>query len=159
VDIREFRNAKKRGPYTSDEAVTDKLLDGMKKAVSPMFYFVITMENHGPLHLEKVSEEEIKDYFTVAPPQSCSDLQVYLRHLRNADQQLGRLRSALQARSRPYVLVFYGEHLPSMPDVYQELGFPDGRTDYLVESSTERDRQDLDLDIAELPQRVLRLIR
>jgi hypothetical protein len=55
--------------------------------------------------------------------------------------------------------VFYGEHLPSMPDVYQELGFPDGRTDYLVESSTERDRQDLDLDIAELPQRVLRLIR
>jgi len=159
MDIREFRNAKKRGPYTGDEAVTDKLIEELSHANGPVFLFAITMENHGPLHLEKVSEEEIKDYFTVAPPQSCSDLQVYLRHLRNADQQLGRLRSALEARSRPYVLVFYGEHLPSMPDVYQELGFPDGRTDYLVESSTERDRQDLDLDIAELPQRVLRLIR
>ena len=159
MDIREFRNAKKRGPYTGDEAVTDKLLDGMKKAVSPMFYFAITMENHGPLHLEKVSEEEIKDYFTVAPPQSCSDLQVYLRHLRNADEQLGRLRNALRARSRPYILVFYGEHLPSMPGVYDTLGFPDGRTDYFVDSTAGAEQQVVDLEIAELPRRILGLIR
>ena len=159
MDIREFRNAKKRGPYTSDEAVTDKLIEELSHANGPVFLFAITMENHGPLHLEKVSEEEIKDYFTVAPPQSCSDLQVYIRHLKNADQQLGRLRSALQARSRPYVLAFYGEHMPSMPDVYQELGFPDGRTDYFVDSTAGAEQQVVDLEIAELPRRILGLIR
>ena len=106
-----------------------------------------------------LSEEEIKDYFTVAPPQSCSDLQVYLRHLRNADEQLGRLRNALRARSRPYILVFYGEHLPSMPGVYDTLGFPDGRTDYFVDSTAGAEQQVVDLEIAELPRRILGLIR
>ena len=158
VDDREFPEAKRCGPYVSDEAVTDKLLHKLKGADGPSFFFVITMENHGPLHLEKVTNEEAEQFFTRMPPPSCSDLHVYLRHLRNADQQLGRLRNALLARSRPYILVFYGEHLPSMPGVYETLGVPDGRTDYFIESMTKGDRQAIDLDIAELPERVLDLI-
>jgi hypothetical protein len=158
MDIREFRNAKKCGPYIGDEAVTDKLLEELSQANGPVFLFAITMENHGPLHLEKVASEDAGQFFTKVPPPSCRDLHVYLRHLRNADRQLGRLRNALRARSRPYVLVFYGEHLPSMPAVYEALGVPDGRTDYFIESKTERDQQGIDLDIAELPVRVLDLV-
>jgi len=159
LDIREFPNAGKFGPYVSDKAVTDKLLGELSLTDQPVFLFAITMENHGPLHLEDVSEAETKDYFTVAPPNSCRDLQVYLRHLRSADEQLGRLRDALRARPRPYILVFYGEHLPSMPGVYDELGFPDGRTDYFVDSTVGCKPQVVDLEIAELPRRILGLIR
>ena len=155
MDIREFRNAKKCGPYIGDEAVTDKVLEELSQANGPVFLFAITMENHGPLHLEKVTSEDAEQFFTKVPPPSCNDLHVYLRHLRNADQQLGRIRNALRARSRPYVLVFYGEHLPSMPGVYEALGAPDGKTNYFIESRTERDRRVIDLDIAELPERVL----
>lgn len=158
VDIREFPNAGKLGPYVSDKAVTDKLLGELSQTDGPVFLFAITMENHGPLHLEDVSEAETKACFTIAPPNSCRDLHVYLRHLRNADEQLGRLRNALRARSRPYILVFYGEHLPSMPAVYDELGFPDGRTDYFVESTAGAEQQVVDLEIAELPRRILALI-
>ena len=155
MDIREFSKAKKCGPYISDEAVTDKVLDELSLATKPLFLFAITMENHGPLHLEKVTSEDAEQFFTKVPPPSCNDLHVYLRHLRNADQQLGRIRNALRARSRPYVLVFYGEHLPSMPGVYEALGAPDGKTNYFIESRTEMDRRVIDLDIAELPERVL----
>lgn len=158
LDIREFPNARKFGPYVSDKALTDKLLGELSQTEGPVFLFAITMENHGPLHLEEVSETETKDFFTVAPPTSCRDLHVYLRHLRNADEQLGRLRSALRARSRPYILVFYGEHLPSVPGVYDELGYPDGRTDYFVDSTVGCKQQVVDLEIAELARRILVLI-
>jgi len=140
VDIREFRSASKFGPYVSDEAVTDKLIEEMERRPSPSFYFVITMENHGPLHLENLEEREYSDYFQTSPPASCRDLGVYLRHLANADRQLGRLRKFLHKRARPFVLVFYGEHLPSMPNVYDVLGTPDGRTDYFIENPTWHER-------------------
>jgi hypothetical protein len=155
VDIREFRNAPRCGPYIGDGAVTDKLLETIERANSPAFYFVITMENHGPLHLENLADHETREFFTTPPPASCADLGVYLRHLKNADEQLGRLRQTLQARGRPYALLFYGEHLPSMPLVYDVLGLPDGRTDYFIESSTQRSPETIDLAVEELPRRLL----
>jgi phosphoglycerol transferase MdoB-like AlkP superfamily enzyme len=64
IDINEFQNQEKFGPYISDETVTDKILETTKKITDkPLFIFVITMENHGPLHLEKTSEEEQAEYF------------------------------------------------------------------------------------------------
>jgi len=132
IDNREFAHAKKAGPYISDEAVTDKLLQELDKAEQPSFFFVITMENHGPLHLEQAGQGEIEELYRTKPPDGCEDLTIYLRHLKNADRQLGRLRCYLAARTRPTILCFYGEHLPSMPKVYDALGMPDGRTDYFV---------------------------
>ena len=155
VDIREFRNASRCGPYIGDESVTDKLLAEIKRANGPAFYFVITMENHGPLHLENLADREAREFFTTPPPDSCADLGVYLRHLKNADEQLGRLRQLLAGRGRPYVLLFYGEHLPSMPLVYDFLGMPDGRTDYFIESSTQKGPETIDLAVEELACRLL----
>jgi len=150
VDIRNFHGAGKFGPYISDEAVTDKLLDELKADGKPSFYFVITMENHGPLHLEEVSAAEMNTYYTAPPPAGCEDLTVYLRHLRNADYQLGRLRAFLHSRTRPTLLCFYGEHLPSMPKVYDALGVPDGRTDFFLLSPRASGRKILAMNVQEV---------
>lgn len=150
LDHRAFPNAPKCGPYIGDAAVTDKLLQELGSANKPSFFFVITMENHGPLHLEDIAAEEWRGLFAEPPPSACHDLAVYVRHLRNADRQLGRLRKFLRARSRPYLLLFYGEHLPSMPTVYDALGMPDGRTDYLFETRTGEAAGRRDLPVEEL---------
>lgn len=158
LDIRQFRNASRCGPYIGDTAVTDKLLEEMKRANDPTFYFVVTMENHGPLHLESLTDREARELFETSPHSSCSDLGVYLRHLKNADKQLGRLRQFLHARTRPFILVFYGEHLPSMPAVYDALGIPDGRTDYFIEASGVMRRKRFDLDVRQLAPEMLSLV-
>ena len=150
LDDREFPGAKRCGPYISDEAVTDKLMQELEQSTAPTCFFVITMENHGPLHLENVAPGEIEDLYDEAPPAGCEDLTIYLRHLRNADRQLGRLRKYLASRSRPTVLCFYGEHLPSMPKVYDVLGLPDGRTDYFILSPRGSGSEILDLKVEEL---------
>jgi len=155
VDEREFARAKRAGPYISDEAVTDKLLQELDEAKPPSFFFVITMENHGPLHLEGVQQGETEELYRTKPPVGCEDLTVYLRHLKNADRQLGRLRCYLAARARPAILCFYGEHLPSMPKVYDALGLPDGRTDYFVSGFNHSAPESLDIRIEELAAMIL----
>src|SRR5690606_22043015 len=55
------------------------------------------------------------------------ELRNYLYHLGNADRQLARLVSELGKEKRPYVVVFFGDHLPAFGEVYDEVGFVDGQ--------------------------------
>lgn len=137
LDISVFAGAERFGPYMSDKAVTDKVIDVLKDASQPVFVFVITMENHGPLHLEKISSDDVSALYNNPPPEQCDDLTVYLRHLRNADRMIERVSDFLA--NCPWEggasLCWYGDHVPIMPSVYQICGTPDGKVDYLVWSS------------------------
>ena len=88
----------------------------------PLFVFVITMENHGPLDLERIDRKEEAHAFTIsAPPSGCEDLTTYLRHLANADRMIGRLRARLNLFPEAWLCLF-GDHVPIMPEVYRQLG-------------------------------------
>lgn len=136
VDIRSFEGAERFGPYVSDAAVAAKVGAIMAQQSSqPVFIFVITMENHGPLHLEKTAAEDLSSLYAEYPPPDCDDLTVYLRHLRNADRMMGRLAEMLRGHGRSARLCWYGDHVPIMPDVYRQLGDPPGNTDYFIWSN------------------------
>jgi hypothetical protein len=135
LDIRAFAGAERFGPYVSDAAVAAKVSDVLDKSSTPVFVFAITMENHGPLHLEKVSAGDIADLYTDTPPVGCDDLTIYLRHLRNADRMIGTLRQRLELCSCPAGLCWFGDHVPVMPAVYDALSVPEGETDFLFWSN------------------------
>ena len=107
----------------------------MASADKPIFIFVITMENHGPLHLEHPSAADVAAAYTDNPPAQGDDLTVYLRHLKNADRMIGDLRYFLEKHRRPARLCWYGDHVPIMADVYHQLGDPDGLTEYSIWSN------------------------
>lgn len=135
IDISAFRDAERCGPYISDNAVAgmiEKLLANRAQIDLPLFIYAITMENHGPLHLEKVAPGDVERLFHTPPPAGCDDLTVYARHLANADRMFGRLRQILKASAREGMLCVFGDHIPIMPVVYSQLAVPDGDTDYLV---------------------------
>jgi hypothetical protein len=150
IDIEAFRGAARAGPYIGDGAVTAKLLELLKTADRPLFLFAITMENHGPLHLERVQPGDVESLYAAPPPPGCDDLTVYLRHLRNADRMIGELRHALAAGAGEGLLCFFGDHVPSMPKVYAALQFDDGRTDYLLWRTSGGSRVEADIDASEL---------
>ncbi len=131
VDIGGFDRAETCGPYICDAAVTRKLAELLESADRPLFVFAITMENHGPLHLEQVAPGDEQRLYTRPPPAGFDDLTVYLRHLENADRMLRDLTDILSQR-QDGLLCWFGDHVPSMPSVYAAQGFEDGRTDYLL---------------------------
>jgi hypothetical protein len=132
LDIRAFAGAERFGPYVADAAVADKVAQLVQQATEPLFVFVITMENHGPLHLERVTAGDVEALYFKPPPAGCDDLTIYLRHLRNADRMIEKLHHALETCARPASLCWYGDHVPIMPSVYEALAAPDGAVEYVV---------------------------
>jgi len=155
IDIRAFPGAPKCGPYISDAAVTAKIRALLADATQPTFLFVITMENHGPLHLEQVSAADSDRLYQAPPPVGFDDLTVYLRHLHNADRMIGDLVTLLEDADDDAVLCFYGDHVPSMPQVYAASGFEDGRSDYLIWRRGAAAGATQDLKAEQLGQRLL----
>lgn len=133
IDIRAFGENKKDGAN-----IGDRILAGYVRALlerddsRPVFIHVITMENHGPLHLETVTEDDARQVLDSPLPPGCEDLVAYARHLRNADAMFSSLRAALLRHGRPAALCVYGDHIPIMPGVYRALGSPSGTTDALI---------------------------
>lgn len=140
LDIQAFEEAHKEGPYISDQAVTDKLLDLLNHRPSdkPLFIFVITMENHGPLHLESYDQEDIQAIYSGQPPQHHHDLTIYLKHLKNADRMLHRITDYLSNCQIETDLCWYGDHVPSMPAVYEELNVEHLDSHYMIWNNRQR---------------------
>lgn len=132
IDLNAFDGAERSGHYVSDAAVAEKILDVLAMADKPTFVFAITMENHGPLHLEEVGGDDVERFYETDPPAGFEDLTVYLRHLKNADQMVARLTQAFDQMSDPVSLCWYGDHVPIMPVVYDQLQHWPRDSDYLI---------------------------
>jgi len=131
ITEREFpRNAARNGRWISDAVMTDLVLDELHRARQPTLVLALSMENHGPYTDADTTDQAARDSVPVPPglsPVQALQLRNYLYHARRADAQLGRLLDVLRARRRPAVVLFFGDHLPGMRDVFDVIGFKDGR--------------------------------
>ncbi|PYE16581.1 phosphoglycerol transferase MdoB-like AlkP superfamily enzyme [Paraburkholderia silvatlantica] len=133
LDVEFFADALRAGPYVSDAAVTDAIISILDAGTAkPQFLFAMTMENHGPLHLERVEAGEAANYHTLGEDPAWRDLTAYLRHVANADAMIGRLLAYLRARRRDTVLCFYGDHVPALPHIFDRLGNVPSQSHYFI---------------------------
>ena len=141
IDINAFQSSDKNGQYVGDQAVAGKigrlLEDDDNK---PLFVFVITMENHGPLHLEAPNQAMLTNTLPGAPwplPNHLRDFAVYLQHLSESDKMLASIKNSLNTAKRPGLLGWYGDHVPILPEAYAHFTPPDSRTPYMIWSSAD----------------------
>ncbi|MGT0191964.1 LTA synthase family protein [Burkholderia pyrrocinia] len=133
LDITHFDGARRAGPYIADDAVADAIIEQLDDASDvPIFIFSMTMENHGPLHLERVAPDESALLHGLGDAPVWHDLTAYLRHVANADRMIGKLVERLRDRPRPTVLCFYGDHVPALSRAYTTLGKTPMHSDYFV---------------------------
>lgn len=144
VDVEDFSPDDRNGQYIGDAAVARKVAALLGDATdTPLFIFVITMENHGPLDLEQPTHGALANTLPHAPwplPPHQRNLAVYLRHLRQADAMLETLTCALGQSSRPGVMGWYGDHVPILPEAYAYYSAPTGDTPYMLWSSQKNQR-------------------
>ena len=129
IDIGDFGEDDRSGPYVSDNAVANRIEALLQDGSTPVFVFAITMENHGPWKKARI---EVPPDLKSATPVPSRSFARYLSHLKNADRMIGRIREMLLASQRKSVFCFYGDHLPSMPKFFTAIGFDDPRTDYFI---------------------------
>jgi phosphoglycerol transferase MdoB-like AlkP superfamily enzyme len=129
IDVAAFPDETIVGLFPSDAALTDKILEELPADGPPRFLFAITMENHGPfdwrpnLDPKRLAALPMPDKLDAGGRLWYGN---YLYLLDDADHELGRLVAALKQRERRTLLLFYGDHMPSLAPVYFQLGFDDG---------------------------------
>lgn len=123
-------DAPKDGKYMADSAMTDAIVRTLKDSGPPQFVFAISIEAHGPYDVEpaNIAERDAIPVPAGITGENKRELQNYLYHLRHADHELGRLADLLAKRQRPTLLLFYGDHLPALANVYQADGFVNGKS-------------------------------
>lgn len=134
LDIGHFASASRAGPYVADAAVGEAVVAELETAGPdrPRFVFAMTMENHGPLHLETVQPGEAASRHTLGDDAQWRDLTAYLRHIENADAMLGRLLDHLRSSDRQTVVCFYGDHVPALSRIFDGLDVNPERSDYFI---------------------------
>ena len=139
IDINAFESSDKTGQYISDLAVARKIGRLLEDDDNrPLFVFAITMENHGPLHLEVPSQTSLAATLPSATwplADHLRDLAVYLHHLSESDKMLACVKETLNTANRPGLLGWYGDHVPILPAAYAHFTPPDGRTPYMIWST------------------------
>ncbi|MDE5832577.1 MAG: LTA synthase family protein [Desulfovibrio sp.] len=139
LDIKKFSRSPDDGPYIGDRTLGEKIIELIEKATRPTFVFAITMENHGPLGLERPLPSHAL-FYDRQPPRGCEELGIYLNHVRSCDNTLGLLRDAFGLG--PYLsLCFYGDHAPILEECYRTLPPPSGHTPYFCWSNRARECQ------------------
>lgn len=103
--------------YVTDAAIADMIMARARTATSPTLIHAVTIENHGPWPADKAG---------VHGKQSSA----YLQLVSKGDAMLARLTREIAALRRPAVLVFYGDHRPSIPGAVEPGG--DRHTPYVL---------------------------
>ncbi|WP_130617470.1 LTA synthase family protein [Dyella amyloliquefaciens] len=123
------KDAQRDGAFLSDRSMTDKIINELDKPGRPRFIFAISIEAHGPYTQVPVSDESSRELMAHSSPFSADaadEYSHYAYHIAHADHEFGRLWDYLKRRGRPYLLVFYGDHLPGFRYVYQSATFRNG---------------------------------
>lgn len=114
------------GPYPSDKSLVDEVVALLSRPLTdPAFVFAITIQNHGPYLWHSNLDKGALARYPVPPGLSetaALELRTYLYHLEVGAEQLYRLIDFLNGRSRPAILLVYGDHLPALPNVFEEAG-------------------------------------
>lgn len=144
VDSRVFREAFDEKTRLLDTAFLDVLWDELSDRTDGgerLFTYATTIQNHQAYTYDKYGFDIPKVQTDIAlSPEAEEYLSVYGYGIKCSSEMLLELTERLNALDDPYVLVFFGDHLPNLGAdylSYRELGLDigDGETpDQLVES-------------------------
>ncbi|MBY0132528.1 MULTISPECIES: LTA synthase family protein [Bacillus] len=113
------------GDYISDLAMSKEIIAELEKQKQPTFIHAVTMQNHFPFTEGRFGENLI-EISSLENEDSKGELETYTEGLRRSDEALQYLIEQLDNFDRPTLLVFFGDHLPSLgtnKSFYKENGY------------------------------------
>ncbi|HDR7455486.1 LTA synthase family protein [Bacillus cereus] len=120
-----MKNVDIDGDYISDLAMSKEIIAELEEQKQPTFIHAVTMQNHFPFTEGRFGENLI-EISGLENEESKGELETYTEGLRRSDEALQYLIEQLDNLDRPTLLVFFGDHLPSLgtnKSFYKENGY------------------------------------
>ncbi|MDO4531489.1 MAG: LTA synthase family protein, partial [Bacillota bacterium] len=106
------------GPFITDETIAEEIIYQLQQPREVgMFLHAITMENHG-LYRDKYapSDWDIKVSSDALSDDELMMLHNYCKGVSDSDAALGEIYDFVMQREKPTVVLWYGDHLPTLGD-------------------------------------------
>ena len=118
--------------YISDDALVDEIIKLYEaKGNEPLFYHVVTMQNHMP-YTDTYTANNITASGEALSSTQENMITTYANGVKDSDKALERLVQYFSKQDEPTVIVMYGDHLPALGDqydIYKQLNYIKGDFD------------------------------
>lgn len=120
IGIEDFSEPLYKGPFVSDQQVTDSIVAETEANEDPSFIFAVTMQNHTGYDEDKYEEFTVElETRTEVEPVFNLMFRSYLQGIADADAAFNNLIDYYATSTEPTVVVFFGDHLPALGQDYK----------------------------------------
>lgn len=129
---KEFMNILRTTPngWATDDILIPNILESMDTTENQDFVFTISVQGHGEYPTEQIIENPAITVSGVEDEEKRNAWEYYVNQVYEMDKFAGDLVEALEMRGEPTVIVFYGDHLPTM-----DLQAKDMKSKYLYNTN------------------------
>lgn len=122
LDIDDFENCETFHGAISDRATYDKILELLESGSGPQFIFDVTMQNHSPYDQGNIASKLLTTYrpIGIGNESTLAQLNEYLTCIAESDRAIEYLLNELSQLDQPIIVVFFGDHQPSISNDYNE---------------------------------------
>lgn len=100
--------------WAKDDILVEHILDSMDTTAQEDFVFCVSLQGHGDYPEEKVIENPEIQVEGIEDEGLKNKWEYYVNQVYGMDQFAGHLVEELEKRGEPSVVVFYGDHLPTL---------------------------------------------
>ena len=113
---KEFMNILQLTPngWAKDEVLVDNIMEAMDTTEQQDFVFTVSVQGHGDYPTEPTLENPEINVTGVEDEGKRNAWEYYVNEVHEMDKFVGQLIDAIEQRGEPTVLVFYGDHLPTL---------------------------------------------
>ncbi|WP_207647318.1 LTA synthase family protein [Parasporobacterium paucivorans] len=119
--------------WATDKILTGEILKCLDSSPGQDYVFTVSVEGHGSYPNDQLPENSAVSVLSCSDPGKLNATQYYVNLLHSMDQTIGEMVSAVSSRDEDTILVFYGDHLPSLG--YSDSDLSSGtsmQTDYII---------------------------
>lgn len=129
---KEFMNILRTTPngWATDDILIPNILESMDTTEEQDFVFTISVQGHGEYPTEQIIENPAITISGVEDEGTRNAWEYYVNQVYEMDKFAGDLVAAMEKRGEPTVVVFYGDHLPTM-----DLQAKDMKSKYLYNTN------------------------
>lgn len=144
--------------WAKDNVLTDEIICALNSTDTQDFIYGISVQAHGRYPRETDDNIGSIDVYGLEDPGDYTAYKYFVNQLHETDSFIGDLVTALSNRSEPYIVAFFGDHLPSLDLTEEDITNGDlFDTEYVIWSNFEIERNIKDLEAYQLSAYIMEL--
>ncbi len=108
--------------WANDDLIYNSIRTQLQQTDKPQFIYAITVENHPMYNDDRFGANRFKISKNVSDSTKRA-LNTFMSGMQRADEHYAALLKDIAASKRPTIVIFFGDHLPNLQNVYDDFGF------------------------------------